>query len=129
MSVRIAVGEEYPIFRFRSGESGRGTWEVITIREEGRSKQEVTIFPTNVPTGCREGNNVKIKSISEVARKKKKDRFGEWTQVDVCINAEVEAVEPPKEIQMADDELEGLPFMWGGNTGLDDSPDDLSDLF
>lgn len=129
MSVRIAVGEEYPIHRFRSGESGRGPWEVITIQEEGRSKQEVTIFPTNIPSGCREGNNVKIKSISEVVRKKKKDRFDQWTQVDVCITCEVEPVAPPKEIEMTDDELEGLPFMWGDNTGLDDSPDDLSDLF
>jgi hypothetical protein len=128
MSVRINVGEEYQIARFRSGISDRGAWEVITVKEEGRSKQEVTIFPDNVPSGAKEGCNIVIKSISGVTRKKKKDSMGNWTQVDVCINAEIEAVEPPK-LELEDEDTGDLPFAWGDSTGLDDSPDDLSDLF
>lgn len=127
MSVKILIGEEYPIARFRSGISDRGAWEVITVKEEGRSKQEVTIFPDNVPSGAKEGGNIVIKNISGVTRKKKKDSMGNWTQVDVCINAEIEAVEPPK--LDVDEDMTDLPFAWGDSAGLDDSPDDLSDLF
>lgn len=126
MSVRINLDEEYTAFRFRSGESERGPWEVITVKEEGRSKQEVTIFPTNVPSGVVEGGNLKMKNITSVVRKKKKDSMGNWTQVDVCIYGEVEAVEPPK-LEL-DEDTGDLPFTWGVSD-LDDSPDDLSDLF
>ena len=126
MSVRINVGEQYTAFRFRSGTSERGPWEVITVKEEGRAKQEVTLFPSNVPSGVMEGGDLIVKSISGVTRKKKKDSMGAWTQVDVCIYCEVEPVAPVKLEE--DDDLTDLPFEWGKGD-IDDSPDDLSDLF
>lgn len=127
MAIRINVGDQCTAYRFRSGESERGPWEVITVKEQGpRAKAEVTVFPSNVPTSVMEGGDFIIKSISGIARKKKKDRNGEWTQVDVCIYCEVEAVAP---VKLEEDDMNDLPFEWANDSLLDDSPDDLSDLF
>jgi hypothetical protein len=117
--VKIVDGERYTAARFRSGESERGPWEVITVKEEGRAKQEITIFPTNIPTGVTEGGSFAIYKITSVARKKKKDSAGNWTLVDVCVECECEPVAAPS--LDIDDDPGDMPFTWGGDY------DELSD--
>ena len=88
--IRVEKGNVYSAFRFRSGVSERGRWEIIMVRETGPSKQEMTIVPAEVPSGVAEGGQFKIKEIHRVDRKKKKDAEGKWTLTDVCITASIE---------------------------------------
>lgn len=116
--IKIEKGGIYPCDRFRSGASERGRWEIIAVIEEGRygkNRQEVTIFPASTPSGLYEGCQFRVKDILSVKRKKKQDSFGNWTQIDVGITAELELVED--EINMDGD----LPFTMGA---YDDSEKD-----
>jgi len=115
--ITVARGEVYKAFRFRYGASERGRWEVVVVREQGRAKQEITIFPTNLPSGVKEGGAFMIKEIRSVTRKKRKDGIGEWTLTDVNVEAEIVPIDD------GDVNLEGdLPFTMGA---YDEAEDDL----
>lgn len=116
--IRIEVGNVYRCFRFRSGASSKGRWEVVTVVEPdkfGKNRQELTIFPANLPSGVQENGQFVVKRILNVTRKKKKDKEGNWTQVDVTLTAEVEPLK--EELNLDGD----LPFTFGA---YDDNADE-----
>lgn len=119
--IRVERGNVYTAFRYRSGISDKGRWEVIMVRESGPSKQEMTIFPANLPSGVSEGAKFKVKDILSVTRKKRKDAEGKWTMTDVCILANVELMNS-EEINLNGD----LPFSLDA---YDDDADELNDDF
>jgi len=121
--LKLEKGGVYKVGRFRSGRSDRGPWEVITVKSEDKARQELTIFPSAVPSGLYEGCHMKIVEIKTVTRKKKKDANGNWTLNDVCLDAEVELV--PEE----DYNLDGdLPFTFGAYDDDSDTSNDLDGL-
>lgn len=64
--VRITTGEVYTAERVRSGNSGRGAWELIAIKE---GKDELTLWISNPGTGITDGGQFVIKSIDIVTKK------------------------------------------------------------
>lgn len=124
--IKIDLDTPYKCSRFRSGASEKGRWEIVTVldsNQSGKNWQEVTIFPASAPSGLYEGCMFTVKRILSVARKKGRDREGNWTRVDVCITADVELVKD--ELNMDGD----LPFTFGAYDSDDDSDAaDLKDL-
>lgn len=107
--VKIEKGGEYTATRFRSGENDRGHWELVVVKAEGRARQNLTIFPTNSPTGIQEKDNFIVKEISGVAVKQKQDSNGEWKLTDTQVWAELERVEPVdlEDVSSTYDDLSG----------------------
>lgn len=124
--IKIVKGQIYPCCRFRSGASERGRWEIVAVIEEaryGKIKQEVTIYPTTLPSGLYEGCQFRVKDILSVSRKKAQDKNGNWNVINVCIEADVELVED--EINLSGD----LPFTMGAyDDSENDEPLDLDTL-
>lgn len=89
MPNKLTVGEIYRAERFRSGESARGHWELISVKDQ-KKKNEVTIFPTNIPTGVTERGQFRIKKITSLTNGMKK-RGDKW-EVNVTCEAEIEAI-------------------------------------
>ena len=120
--ISIELDMPYTAFRFRSGASERGRWEVITVIDDAKTlktRQEVTIFPANLPSGVTENGQFIIKRIIKVTRKKSKDRDGNWSLVDVGITADVQPVKD--ELNLDGD----LPFTMGAYDDDDDEDMDL----
>ena len=118
--ISIELDMPYTAYRFRSGASERGRWEVITVVDEAkkvRTMQEVTIFPANLPSGVKENEQFIIKRILKVTRKKAKDRDGNWSLVDVGITADVQPVKD--ELNLGGD----LPFTMDAYNDDDDGED------
>ena len=123
--ISIELDMPYTAYRFRSGASERGRWEVITVVDNSKSlktRQEVTIFPANLPSGVKEDGQFIVKRIIKVTRKKSKDRNGDWTLVDVGITADVQPVKD--ELNLDGD----LPFTMGAYDSDDDEDVDISSL-
>lgn len=115
--IQIDLDTPYECGRFRSGASEKGRWEIVTVIEEGKygkNRQEVTIFPANLPSGIKEGDKFVVKRILSVSRKKGKDKDGNWNRVDVYITADVEPMK--EEINLDGD----LPFTFGAYDKEDD---------
>lgn len=125
--ISIELDMPYTAYRFRSGASERGRWEVITVKDEAKkvkTPQEVTIFPANLPSGVKEDGQFIVKRILKVTRKKAKDRDGNWALVDVGITAEVQPVKD--ELNLDGD----LPFTVDAYDDNDDEENiDISSLF
>lgn len=88
---KVTKGERYTATVFRSGQSERGAWEMIKVADNN-GKNELTIFPSNIPSGVGEQGDFLLKDILEVRvgfRKSKKD--DKWYQ-ETNITAEVEAI-------------------------------------
>ena len=90
MPNKLIVGEIYRAERVRSGESARGPWELISLKD-AKKQNEITIFPTNNPTGVTEKGQFRIKKIVSLTNGKKKDQNGNWG-VNVTCEAEIEAI-------------------------------------
>lgn len=107
--VKIEIGGEYKATRVRSGENDRGEWELVVVKAEGRARQNLTIFPTNIPTGIHEGDIFKVNKIEGVAVKQKKDSNGNWTLQDTNVWAELEKVSSDAFADLGGlDDLDGL---------------------
>ena len=105
---KIAKGERYTASTFRSGESERGAWEMIKIAD-ANGKNELTVFPANVPTGVVENGDFIVRDIIEVRvgfRKSKKD--DKWYQ-ETNVTAELEAIKSDIDIDLDGD----LPWAEG----------------
>lgn len=74
--IKLNRGGVYTAHRVRSGTSGRGDWELIVTKAEGKGRQSLTIFPSNLPTGIREGGTFVVDDISEVEIKATKNKDG-----------------------------------------------------
>lgn len=104
MPNKLIVGEIYRAERFRTGESARGRWELVSVKDD-RKKNEITIFPVNIPTGVTERGQFRIKKIVSMTNGMKKDREGKWS-VNVTCEAEIEAI--TSDIPGFGDDLPGI---------------------
>ena len=105
---KIEEGQSYKAKRFRSGTSGKGDWELISVEDE-RGKNPVTIFASNIPSNVKENEMFKVIKINSVSVGFKEDSKGLW-QPQTSISAEVEAI--PSEFDL----------------GFDDGDDPWSDM-
>lgn len=113
---KITKGERYTTGRFYSGESSKGNWEMYKIVDD-KGKNEVTVFPSNIPTGGRDNCDIVIKDILEVRvgfRQSKKDQ--KWYP-ETNITAEIEVIKSDIDVDFDVDEGE-LP--WNEGDMMDD---------
>lgn len=99
--LRIETGSTYTASRVRSGTSARGDWELIVVKPDGRARQEITIFPTNIPSGVIEGCLFTVENIIAVEVKAQKNKDGTWGK-DVT---KLEAIVSPCDLGGSYDEL------------------------
>lgn len=122
--VRLAKGEVYKAERVRSGNSPKGEWELIVVKN---GKDELALWPTKVPSGVTEGGEFRIESIENVTKKKVAYKDGklckdrsvkdvEW-RTEVDLNATV----TPVGFSEAPFDFDDPPFMF------DDNPFDSDD--
>lgn len=115
--IKLEKGGEYKAARVRSGTSQRGDWELVVVKADGKARQEITIFPSNTPSGVQEGEQFILKDILGVTIKKKKDADGNWTKEEVAVSAELEALEPVSLDDVSSSDFGDLGF---GSTDIDD---------
>ena len=87
--IKIDLMAEYKAERVRSGNSSRGPWELIVVRENGRAKKEITIWANNRPSGVTEGSMFRITKITSLKYGARRDGNNNWRD-DVSIEADVE---------------------------------------
>ena len=100
----VKKGERYTATTFRNGTSERGDWEMIKVAD-ANGKNELTIFPSNLPSGVTQNGDFVLKDITEVRvgfRKSKKD--DKWYQ-ETNITAEVEAIKSDIDFDVDEGEL------------------------
>jgi hypothetical protein len=114
--LKLELNTGYTAMRVRNGESSRGPWELIVVKEEGKGKKEITIWTTNSPSGVTEGNMFTIKNISMVKYGARKDGNGNWRD-DVSLEAEVEPMGYTDGVVFED--LDDMPFSMGSDPFAD----------
>lgn len=90
--VRIEQGGEYTAKRFRSGTGDKGDWELVVVKAEGKARQELVIFPTNIPSGITEGGTFRVDNIRSVEIRVQKNPDGTWGAEKTRVEAEVTAI-------------------------------------
>lgn len=109
---KLTVDEVYTANKFRSGSSGRGDWEMFCVLDE-KGKNEIAIYPTNMPTGGRENCSFKLKNIVEVKNGVRKGTDGKWYPA-VSVSGEVEVIKSDINLDVDFDVDEGtLPWETG----------------
>lgn len=110
--LKLELNKGYTAMRVRNGESSRGVWELIVVKEEGKGKKELTIWTTNSPSGVTEGNMFSIKNISSIKYGARRDNNGNWRD-DVSLEAEVEPLSYTDNVVFED--LSDMPFDMGAD--------------
>lgn len=64
--VRVVAGEVYTAERVRSGNSAKGSWELLVVKN---GKDEMTLWLENPGTGIVDGEEFRIKSIKSFEKK------------------------------------------------------------
>lgn len=109
---KITIGEVYTANKFRSGSSGRGDWEMICVLDE-KGKNEIAIYPTNIPTGARENCSFKLVDVAEVKNGVRKGTDGKWYPA-VSISGKVEVIQSDINLDVDFDDPDGeLPWKEG----------------
>lgn len=88
MSCIIKINEPLEASFVRSGkrEQSGDKWEMIVVKDIGRSGRDIVIFVDNAPCGVKEGGLFKVSAIKSVKWGAQKDREGKWRD-KVTINA------------------------------------------
>lgn len=89
MSVIIKVNGPDPLVA-HSVKKG-DTWELIKVKGIGKDRKTVTLWPTNAPTGIKEGDTFRVTAIESFKVASKKDPRGEWHD-EISLNVAVEKV-------------------------------------
>ena len=87
--VKLDLMTGYKAERARSGDSSRGAWELIVVKENGRAKKEITIWVNNKPSGVTEGSMFRITRITSIKYGARRDSNNNWRD-DVSVEADVE---------------------------------------
>ena len=138
MSIIVNPANKDPLVanKVSSGGNGGRSWELIKIKGIGKDRKTVTLWPTDAPSGIKEGDTFRVTKILSVKYASKQDQRGEWRD-EVSLNVAVEKVSgapdttrkprtknyeseapqwspPPKEEEAPffelDDSDQGLPF-------------------
>lgn len=84
MPIELKAGETYSAVRTRSGDS----YELVVVQEEGKGRKQITIWPTNTPSGVSEGGSFRVENIESVKFTSRKDPRGNWRD-EVNVNARI----------------------------------------
>lgn len=97
--IELKSGEVYTVARTRQGESAKGPWQFVAVKElikkqdgslaEGR--KEVTVWVDNKPQPISEGGKFRLGIISSVKFASRKDNTGTWRD-ELNVNASIEPV-------------------------------------
>lgn len=138
MSIIVNPTSKDPLVadKVKSGGNADRHWEFIKIRGLGKDRKTVTLWPTDAPSGIKEGDSFRVTKILSFKVMSKQDQRGEWHD-EISLNVAVEKVSgapdttrkprtknyeseapqwspPPKEEEAPffelDDSDQGLPF-------------------
>lgn len=105
--IRVEKDGVYKAKRVRWGENDRGKWELVVVASD-KGKQEITIFPENIPCGVKEDYMFTVNEINAVEVKVQKNKDGTWgkekTRIEAYISPCLEQEDPFGDV---DDELGG----------------------
>jgi len=91
MSVIIKVNGPDPLVAHAVKQGN--TWELIRVKGIGKDRKLVTLWPTNAPTGIKEGDTFRVTSIESFKVASKQDPRGGWHD-EISLNVAVEKVGP-----------------------------------
>jgi hypothetical protein len=93
--IEIKVGEVYTAKRARSGESTRGAWQFVAVKEVDKNgkegRKEITVWVENKPVSIDEGDTFRITKIHSLKFASRKDNAGNWYD-EVNCSADIEPV-------------------------------------
>lgn len=103
MSTMMAVGSVYIARKIFRGESEKGPYEVIQLKNPGPRQPMIGISVTNVPSGIREDGAFRVVSIKSVRAANTQLRSGEWvTGGKITVRAEVIPTNPADALPAVD---------------------------
>ena len=93
MSIIVNPSNKDPLVadKVKSGGNGGRSWEFIKIKGIGKDRKTVTLWPTNTPSGIKEGDTFRVTSIASFKVASKQDHRGEWHD-EISLNVAVEKV-------------------------------------
>lgn len=102
--VKIEKDGTYKAKRVRWGENDHGKWELVVVAGE-KGKQEITIFPQNIPCGVKEDSMFTVDNITSVEVKVQKKPDGTWGKEKTRVEAEISPCLFQDPFQDNDDDL------------------------
>ena len=102
--VRIEEGGAYRAKRVRWGENDHGRWELVVVAGD-KGRQEITIFPANVPCGVKEDAMFTVDKISAVEVKVQRNPDKTWGKEKTRVEAEISPCLSPDPFGELNDEL------------------------
>ena len=63
---QLKIGNIYAAAAHKQGENKNGAWESLTVRDE-RSKNPITVFVENIPSGVSENGRFRLERITNVS--------------------------------------------------------------
>ena len=78
-TIEIEEGKIYRASFVTSGISQRGDWELVKVTDE-KQRNEITIFPDNIPCGVQQGMEFEVVHIRSVKSGPKKRKDGSWRE-------------------------------------------------
>lgn len=93
MSIIVNPTSKDPLVadKVKSGGNGGRSWEFIKVKGIGKDRKTVTLWPTDAPSGIKEGDSFRVTKILSVKYASKQDQRGEWRD-EVSLNVAVEKV-------------------------------------
>lgn len=89
---RITCGKIFKAENYRQGTTEKGKdWELLSVVDEN-GKNEISIFPVNVPCGVLKGQEFLLESIESISCGHRKGGDDKWFQT-VSVNAIVSLAE------------------------------------
>ncbi len=76
--VEIKTGEVYAAARVRSGSNANGSWQFVTVKEDGKGRKEILIWVGNHPQPIEEGGKFRLTGLGSVKFASRKDNTGQW---------------------------------------------------
>lgn len=89
--IELKTGEVYLATRANGGESGKGPWQYVAVREDGKGRKEIVIWVENRPQPITAESRFRIKTIHSVKFASRKDNAGVWHD-EVNVSADIEPV-------------------------------------
>ena len=90
--IEIKVGEVYTAKRAKMGESAKGSWQFVAVKEVGKEgkegRKEILIWVSNKPVNITDGENFRVAAINSVKFASRKDNAGVWHD-EVNVEAEI----------------------------------------
>ena len=101
--LKIVKGGEYKAAKVKTGETDRGAWEMITVKEDAGAHRALTLFADNAPVDVKEGGRFRVLEINSAGPRRSKNKDGSWSTADkIIITANIEAIS-----EVALEELDG----------------------